>query len=225
MHTTLSEYSGLNGRPELLAQWHPEKNGALTPSSVTYGSKMKIWWRCEKGHEWQACIFSRVHGAGCPGCSGKVVYPGKNDLSSLFPQVAAQWHPVKNLPLTPRSVTAFSNRRAWWQCEKGHEWQAQVSSRSSGGVGCPYCSGRKVLAGFNDLATLYPVIAAQWAEDLNGGLTARMVTAGSAKKVWWRCGDGHVWKAVISSRAGKRKHGCPVCSGRYKKIRYKEAIE
>ncbi|MFQ9918651.1 MAG: zinc-ribbon domain-containing protein [Flavonifractor plautii] len=41
-----------------------------------------------------------------------------------------------------------------------------------------------------------------------------MVTAGSRRKVWWQCPEGHVWKAVVYSRAGKRKCGCPVCAGR-----------
>lgn len=211
--------------PILAAQWHRARNGALRPEDFVSGSKQKVWWRCEKGHEYQARIFSRAcRGTGCPVCTGKMVAGGENDLESLFPALAAQWHPEKNTPLTPRDFTAYSNRRVWWRCGKGHEWEAAVSSRSSDGVGCPYCSGRKVLAGFNDLATIHPAIAAQWSPDLNGALTPEMVTAGSSKRVWWRCGEGHVWKAVISSRTGKRKHGCPVCSGRYKAIRYKEAM-
>ena len=211
--------------PELAAQWHPTKNGALRPERFVAGSRQKVWWRCEKGHEWNAQISSRAsRGTGCPYCSGKAVLAGENDLQSLFPELTAQWHPQKNSPLTPNQVTPFSNRRVWWRCEKGHEWQAIVASRSSDGNGCPYCNGRKVLAGFNDLATVQPKIAAQWAQDLNGALTPEMVTAGSAKKVWWRCDDDHVWKAVISSRTGKKKHGCPICSGRFKQIRYKEAI-
>ena len=79
--------------------------------------------------------------------------------------------------------------------------------------GCPYCAGKKVLAGFNDLATTEPEIAAQWHPALNGALTPRMVTAGSHKKVWWLCAEGHVWKAAIYSRTGKQRRGCPVCSG------------
>ena len=66
---------------------------------------------------------------------------------------------------------------------------------------------------FNDLATVAPQIAAQWHSELNGSRTPEMVTAGSKKKVWWRCGEGHVWQAVIYSRTGERKHGCPVCAG------------
>lgn len=207
--------------PVLAAQWHPTRNGERSPRDYAAGSKIKVWWRCEKGHEWQAAIQSRAcRGSGCPVCSGKTVVPGENDLASFHPGLAAQWHPVKNAPLTAADVTAYSNRRVWWQCAEGHEWQAAISARCRESTGCPVCSGRQVLAGFNDLATRYPKIAAQWDGELNGALTPEMVTAGSSKRVWWRCGDGHVWKAVISSRTGKRKHGCPVCAGRVKRIAY-----
>lgn len=81
------------------------------------------------------------------------------------------------------------------------------------GSSCPYCAGKKVLAGFNDLVTTEPEIAAQWHHTLNGSLTPQMVTAGSHKKAWWLWAEGHVWKAAIYSRAGKQRHGCPVCAG------------
>ena len=89
-----------------------------------------------------------------------------------------------------------------------------IGLRTQRGNGCPYCAGRKVLPGFNDLASVETKVAAQWHPTLNGALTPDMVTAGSSRKVWWQCPDGHVWKAVISSRTGKLKCGCPVCAGR-----------
>jgi hypothetical protein len=48
--------------PESLEQWHPLKNGALTPFHVTYGSHQKVWWKCPKGddHEWEATVKERV---------------------------------------------------------------------------------------------------------------------------------------------------------------------
>ena len=81
---------------------------------------------------------------------------------------------------------------------------------------CPYCSGQKVLPGFNDLATVAPEIAAQWHPVLNGTLTPQMVTAGSNRKVWWICSEGHIWRAAVANRAlsGYKHTGCPVCAGR-----------
>ena len=204
--------------PELAAQWHPTKNGDLTPDKVFPGTKQKVWWVCEKGHEWQAQINSRKQGCGCPVCAGRSVLPGENDLGSQFPEIAAQWHPEKNGERAPQNVSAFSNHKAWWICELGHEYETVIAERTDKSKGCPYCAGRRVLPGFNDLATLSPEIAEQWHPELNGDLTPEMVTPGSNKKVWWRCEDGHVWQAYIYSRTGKRTHGCPTCAGRVKRV-------
>ncbi len=203
--------------PELARQWHPTKNGALTPRDLVSGSHKKAWWVCDKGHEWRATVLSRTSsGSGCPVCAGKVVLPGVNDLATHFPGIAAQWHPTKNGTLTPQEVSPYSNRRVWWRCPLGHEYRAMVGDRALRNSGCPYCAGRKVLAGFNDLATLEPEVAAQWHPTLNGTLTPKMVTVGSNRKVWWQCSEGHVWKALIFSRASGRKCGCPVCAGKVK---------
>lgn len=206
--------------PELASQWHPSKNGAMTARDVVSGSVKKVWWVCEKGHEWQASIVSRSgNGNACPVCAGKVVSPGENDLASAFPEIAEEWHPTKNGTLTAEQVTAFTNRRAWWVCPKGHEYHASIGHRVSAKSGCPYCSGNKVLPGFNDLATLVPHVACEWHPTLNGKLTPQQVTANSHKKVWWKCNLGHVWKTVVYSRTGKRPTGCPVCAGRVKEKR------
>lgn len=200
--------------PELVAQWHPTKNGKLTPEDVVSGSRRKVWWICEHGHEWSASVASRVGGAGCPVCAGKVVIPGENDLASLFPAIAAQWHPEKNHDLMPDAVSPYSNRKVWWRCNLGHDWLAAVASRTSRDGGCPYCGNKKVLKGFNDLAFKNPQVAAQWHPTLNGNLTPEMVVPGSHKRVWWECPNGHVWKAIIFSRAGPQQCGCPVCAGK-----------
>ena len=200
--------------PNLAQEWHPTKNGALTPQEVTFGTKRKVWWRCEKGHEWYVSVQSRtLDGTGCPVCAGRVILPGENDMASQFPEVAQECHPTKNGPLLPSQVAPSCKRRVWWLCPQGHEYVAAVGMRTMRNSGCPYCAGKKVLAGFNDLTTTEPEIAAQWHPTLNGSLTPQMVTAGSHKKVWWLCAEGHVWKAVIYSRAGKQRRGCPVCAG------------
>ena len=199
--------------PALAAQWHPEKNGDLTPQQVTPGSHRMVWWQCQRGHAWRASVLSRAAGAGCPVCAGRAVCPGENDLATRYPALAAQWHPTKNGALTPAQVSPCSNRRVWWVCQRGHAYPAVVAARTRAGSGCPYCAGRKVLPGFNDLGTLAPRVAAQWHPTLNGALTPADVTAGSRKKVWWRCDEGHVWQAAIYSRTGGRQCGCPVCAG------------
>ena len=199
-------------------QWLPYKNGDLTPDEITSGSQRKVWWRCDRGHEWQATIKSRAQGGGCPICAGRVVIPGENDLKSFSPALAEQWDREKNGILGPDQVSVFSNRRVWWKCSRGHTWQAKISARVTRRSECPYCTNRKVLAGFNDLKTVEPLVAAQWHPDKNAPLEPGMVLPGSTKRVWWRCTDGHEWKAVIYSRTGAQKCGCPVCAGKTPRI-------
>jgi len=102
-----------------------------------------------------------------------------------------------------------SNKKAWWKCKKGHEWQATINSRNNG-IGCPYCAGKKVLPGYNDLATTNPELALEWHPNRNESLSPTMVTSGSHKKVWWKCNKGHEWQATIDKR--NRGNRCPVCA-------------
>ena len=203
-------------RPELAAQWHPERNLPLTPERIAPGSHKRVWWVCGKGHVWQAAAAARANGERCPVCAGKVVIPGENDLAALYPEIAAQWDGEKNGRLTAKEVSPYSNRKAWWRCREGHSWQAAIAARTKRKTGCPYCTGRKVLAGYNDLATAEPFVAMQWHPTLNAPLTPEQVTAGSRRQVWWQCSLGHVWKARVHSRTGKQRSGCPVCAGRAK---------
>ena len=206
--------------PVIVKDWDAAKNKPLTPNQVISGTKRKVWWLCPKGHSWCAAVFSRtVLGTGCPVCTGRQALAGENDLATLYPDVAAQWDGMKNGALHPSNVTAGSNRRVWWRCEKGHSYRAVIAQRVQRGDGCPYCANRKVLPGFNDLATVQPLVAKQWHETLNGALTPEMVTAGSHKKAWWQCSYGHVWKAAIYSRAGVQQCGCPVCAGKTKRTK------
>ena len=197
--------------PKIASEWDEEKNG-IPASRVLPGSK-KAWWKCPEGHSYSAKINSRtLRGVGCPYCSGKKIVPGHNDLKTLFPAVAAEWNEEKNFPVKPSELAAYSNRKFWWKCSKGHEWQASVAMRTKKANGCPYCAGKAVLPGFNDLKTLEPKIAGQWHSELNGSLGPENVTPGSSMTVWWKCPEGHEWKAPVKRRTVSAA-GCPYCSG------------
>lgn len=195
-------------RPHLVSEWS-EKNLPLTPDTVTFGSNKIVWWKGSCGHEWQTSIKARSAGEQCPICSGARVLRGYNDFESKFPELAKEWSP-KNEPLRPSMITAATHRKVIWQCKLGHEWTASVKSRTVNGTGCPYCSHNFVLPGFNDLASRFPEIAAEWSER-NLPLTPDQVTAFKNIKVWWKCRLGHEWNTLISTRAGGSQ--CPYCSG------------
>ena len=194
--------------PELVSEW-AERNFPLTPDDITYGSNKRVWWKGSCGHEWQASVKARSKGEGCPICSGARVVAGINDFATINPRLVSEWS-EKNT-IKPTEVTVGSHKKVIWKCEHGHEWTATVKSRTINNTGCPYCSHNKVLAGFNDLASQFPQIAAEWS-DRNYPLLPTIVTAFANSKAWWKCKDcGHEWYTLISTRSGGSK--CPYCSG------------
>lgn len=201
--------------PELLTQWHPEKNAGLDPHSITAGSIQKVWWRCAKdpSHEWQAIVCNRARkGKGCPYCARQITDPNES-LAVLFPALMRQWHPTKNEGLDPTTISTGSARRVWWRCEvdPSHEWERFVFTRTKDDRGCPYCDGR-IASEKNSLATVFPEIASQWHPARNGSLTPYDVTCKSGKKVWWRCATCmYEWSAIVKNRT-HLKSLCPLCS-------------
>lgn len=129
----------LNTRPDLVAEFDLEANAPLTPADITVATAAKVAWVCAAGHRWTARVANRsLLGRACPYCTGQRVGQG-NDLATVNPDLAAQWHPHLNGDLTPADVTPGENRKVWWLCGRGHAWQAQIGSRTQG-VGCPVCA-------------------------------------------------------------------------------------
>jgi len=196
--------------PELAKQWHPTKNGDLTPKDVV-GGKKKHWWVDKKGHEWQATIDDRINGGtGCPFCVNHIVC-NDNSLQTLYPEIAKQWHPTRNGDLTPDKVVFGSHKKVWWLCGKEHAYLATISKRTHGKRGCPFCANKKVCDD-NCLQTKFSEVAKEWHPTKNGRLTPKDVLPGSHKKVWWLCKKGHAYWAAISERTHDK--GCSYCAGK-----------
>lgn len=200
----------LSAEPELCLQWDYEKNAPLRPDEITAESNKKVWWVCDNGHSWETSIHVRRIGCECPYCIGRRAIPGETDLKTLKPDVAAEWNYEKNGDLRPENFTVYSNKYVWWKCSLGHNWRTAISHRSTG-KDCPYCKGRKVWKGFNDLSTTHPRLASEWDYNKNKGLYPEQFSAGSNKRFWWRCKRGHCWNMGISTRI---RTSCPYCSNK-----------
>ena len=124
---------------QLVAEWHPEKNSSKLPEDYLAQSNKSVWWKCTKGHEWKAAIYSRYNGNGCPYCSGKLPSETYN-LQFNFPEIAAEWH--EDNQHSPEEFTPFSNKKVVWKCERGHEWSTAIAHRTIKGNGCPKCSNQ-----------------------------------------------------------------------------------
>jgi Probable Zinc-ribbon domain len=114
-----------------------------TPYDYSHSSGRKVWWKCEKGHEWEESISKiAVLGRGCPYCAGRKVCK-ENSLAEIYPEIASEWNYTKNIKLTPFKVTKSSGKIVWWFCKNcNHEWTASISNRING-QGCPKCCESK----------------------------------------------------------------------------------
>jgi len=124
-------------KPSLVKEWHPTKNFKIKPYDVTPGSGKKVWWICQKGHEWQAVIYSRSLGSGCPHCY-KLKPADSGGWVVSNSTLRLEWHPTANGELTPTNLTNTYPEKIWWICREGHEWKATIKVRILG-EGCPVC--------------------------------------------------------------------------------------
>jgi hypothetical protein len=196
--------------PRVADEWHPTKNGALTPTQVTRTANKTVYWLCTKGHETRSWISSRVYNGGlCSKCVGRTVEPGETDLGTLLPDVAREWHPTRNGGLSPSDVTVSSNKSVWWLCTRGHEWENSVNARKIGG--CPFCANKLVRPGFNDFATVHPDLLEEWSFEKNKLDPTQIITGGN-HRVFWKCLEGHEDYAVGTYSRAVAQQGCPSCS-------------
>ena len=177
------------------------------PSEVIPGSNKKKEWKYPKGHIYEMSPNKRTNrGDGCTICSNRQLAVGINDLNTTHPEVAKSadgWDPT--------TVVGGCNEKRSWKCEYGHNWETQVNTRTQG-KGCPYCAGRYIWIGFNDLKSQKPEVAKE-----AHGWDPETIHLGSNKRLEWKCSLGHIFKAVVSDRAGddpKRQTACPVCTNR-----------
>lgn len=201
--------------PDLSLEWCYRRNCGWSPSDFTHGSSVRSWWTCLRcKRDYKAKINQRASHSktACPYCAGQKVCTG-NSLAHKYPNVAKEWHPVKNGKLRPHHVTSGTNRKVWWLCASKHSWQTAIAGRTKRGRGCPKCAGKEP-SKENNLKKLFPEIAAQWHNDRNKGLSPGQVTPGSGELVWWLCtkGPDHEWQARIHERT--RGRGCPFCAGK-----------
>lgn len=191
--------------PWVVDMWSP--TSVIRPHEVSRGSDKRVELVCEKGHKWTLTVSTLVSKRrGCPFCSGQRAIPGENDLATTHPEIAAQWHPTKNLPLVPSEVKSQSGRSVYWLCEEGHEWVERVQPRVRDNVGCRECKLTK-----KSLASEHPELLMEWDYSKNT-VSPEEVFPGAEITVHWICAQGHEWKTLLYNRTGTHYgSGCPRC--------------
>ncbi len=203
--------------PGLLKEWNYKKNDelGLKPDEIADSNK-KVWWKCEKGHEWSSVIRSRANGCGCPICSNNQILKGFNDLATTNPELLEEWNYEKNKNISPFEISYGSTKKVWWKCKNGHEYCVPVAQKIRQNIKCPICANQQVLKGYNDFATKHPQLLKEWDFEKNDklGIKPDEIVMGGRQKVWWKCERGHEWQCAINARIRNNKlyNRCPTCS-------------
>ena len=201
---------------QIMLDYNWEKNASFDPARITKGSNKKIEWKCHVcGHEWVATPYTRITANhGCHMCavrnrSQRTVKDSAESIGNLVPESLTYWD-YENNHFTPFEVSSMSSKIIHWKCQNGHSWVAKASKFSIG-QRCPYCIGKKVLTGYNDLATKRPDLMGEWDYERNIAIDPRTTYYLSQQYAWWTCVNSHSWKAKISAR---QTTGCPYCNNK-----------
>lgn len=139
--------------PELAKEYDYKRN-KIKLEDVNFNEKRKLfWWTCSLcGYKWQTSIESRINADNCPMCAAKVgektrilkIIEKEGSLATNYPELAKEWHPIKNGDLIPEEMTCKNRRDVWWKCSKcGYEWHCAISLRTRGYGKCKNCKKNK----------------------------------------------------------------------------------
>ena len=203
---------------KLIEEWDEEKN-QLSPKNVTFATNKKYFWKCLKGHKWKCSVFDRTKGNGCPICSNRQLLVGYNDLLTMCPEVAKEWHPTLNGNLKPTDVMYRTTKRAWWLCSTCENvWETSIRDRTYRKMsGCPKCSlirrgeSKRLTSLIQNGGIKNQTLIDEWDYEKNFPYTPNNFTEGSNKSVWWKCSNNHSWKSKIGNRSILNR-GCPYCN-------------
>jgi Probable Zinc-ribbon domain len=202
--------------PHIAREWHPTRNGKLTPDRIVAKSHRRVWWRCsvDPKHVWLGRLNNRWwNDTGCPFCTNQRVSK-KNSLAATLPALAREWDTSRNGALTPRDVARTSKQKAWWRCSRNpqHRWEARIGDRTKVWPrGCPRCALNPPGAALADRS---PELVREWDPARNGKVKPTDVSHGSHFRAWWRCAQApaHRWIAPVNERS--RGTDCPFCAGK-----------
>jgi len=217
--------------PNLIKSWNYSKN-EISPQDITEYYRGNVWWKCDEcGFEYRQTVYRRIQLGVCVGCErikkrqiekneGQIIKSQINYLRKTFnetldktdSELLIEWDYDKNI-VTPSEITRGSDYKAWWVCKKGHSYDSTISNKIMG-RGCPFCSGRKVLKGYNDLETTNPELLYYWDYEKNDILPSQ-ISRNSSKRTWWKCEKGHSRSVATYSYA---PGSCPICTGSKQRV-------
>lgn len=190
--------------PELVKEW--DESNEKTPYDYTEHSSYIATWHCpECGTKWEAGLGNRASGYGkCPKCYGSQTFKER------YPELEKYYSNDNDFPFEDGVVSDHTYRL--WTCEHGHEFEDSFNNIYERGFRCPYCESVKALQGFNDFATLEPVISNDYDVEKNGNTAGDVLITN--RPVYFKCKNGHSFKRPIIQHI-KSNGVCPICNGTF----------
>jgi len=130
--------------PELAKEWHPTKNGDLTPYDITLGSNKEVWWQCliNIKHENHSTISKRIRSKGCSYCNKTKISEDYN-LTIDNVDICEYWNYDKNIK-PPEQYAPTSNEEVWWFCKDcGNDWKEMIYNVNKRENICLHCNKNK----------------------------------------------------------------------------------
>lgn len=191
-------------RPDLEKYYDTAKN-IRSFNSYSYMSNEKAWWVCEEGHSFETMIMnlSRREHFECPVCENRIIIKGFNDLESQYPDLAQEFHAIKN-QASPDSIYYASTYQYWWKCKEGHEFLRSAYHRTMRVRECPICNKQIVIKGINDFQHTYPEIVNIWDYSKND-VSPDEISDINSYKYFFKCKKGHEYEAGLGA---VRYNGC-----------------
>ena len=140
----------------------------------------------------------------CPDCGREIGIRSRTISREEF--VERLNKQIPNVKLVGQYVNMTT--RTWFECEKQHQWYVTPNNVLNTLYGCPYCSGRKTLAGFNDMWTTRPDLASMLTYPEDG----YKYTFASNKKAWFNCPDCGTPSLKTINNVAMHNFGCQHCS-------------
>lgn len=201
-----------DARPELLDEWSP--NNIVSPEDVLCSMHLPIKWIClDCQNEYTAHMHLRRKGDNmCPICNNKKLVAEINSFGAVGPkELVAEWS--KNNSVTAWEVFPDTLQRWLWECPKcGGEYSYPLKHRYVGDTSCPYCNGKKALAGLNSFADVKKELLPEWSP--RNELNPSEILPTSCYSALWICPDCHGEYSFPIRNRTKGDDSCPYCSNR-----------
>lgn len=197
--------------PDMLTIYNPSLNEGRDLANTALYSDELFTWRCKIcGYTWDASVRNTAQSScHCPNCLNRRSIPGTNSLADKRPDISCLWSEKNNK--SPSDVLCNSYYRATWRCSDcSGEYNAYVVDMVNGTIKCPYCSGERVLPGFNSLAAKYPDLALLWRDE---DISSDDILPTSNYRGSWRCPVcAGIYKSSVKDMVAGETH-CPYCCG------------